>query len=158
MQWFRRDAARNAGQKTSSRVFSLGGLVGVTVLLALTTALVALPLKRVRERQMTDAARAELGTLVGAVEQYRAVHYRFPDAVRELETVGYSPGGSIVVCRFRHVPDLRNFDDHLELAVRHRASGTALVTRYPSRGQTAEVPVTEACGTTRTNPTPEIDA
>lgn len=147
IRWFRRDAARNAGQKSRSPLFTPGGLALLTVLLALATALVALPLRNARERQMMRAARAEFDEITRAVEEYRGLHYRLPGSIDELSTVGYSASASVVVCRYRHVPDARSFDDHLELAIRHRESGTAVVGRYPSRGVLAEAPAAEACGT-----------
>jgi hypothetical protein len=145
MRWFRRDAARKAGQTTRSRVFSLGGLLVLTALLAGITALIALPLGDAREAQMTSAAREEVGRLSAAVEGYRAVHYRFPDTLDQLSTVGYDPPPSLVVCRFRHVADTRNFDDHVEFTVHHRAGGRALVGRYPSRGAATERSIADAC-------------
>lgn len=145
MRWFRRDAARKSAQATRSRVFSLGGLVALTALLAVLAALVALPLRNAREAQMTAAAREEVGRLNAALEDYRAVHYRFPDSVDQLGTLGYGTPASLVICRFRHVADVRNFDDHVEFVVHHRGGGHALVARYPTRGAPAERSIGSAC-------------
>jgi UDP-N-acetylmuramoyl-tripeptide--D-alanyl-D-alanine ligase len=56
-------------------------MVAITILLAVATALVAFPLRRTRERQMTSAAQDELDAMLSAVEAFRAVNYRFPDRV-----------------------------------------------------------------------------
>ena len=152
MKWFRRDTARKAGQATPSRAFSLGGIVAITALLALATALVAVPLRRTRERQMIAAAREQAHAIFEALEAYRGANYRFPDAIGELRSVGYSMPPSIVVCRFHHVHDARSFDDHVQLAVHHRASERALTGRYPSRGAMMEQSVTEACSGERSEP------
>ena len=148
-RWFRRDATWKAGRASGPRAFSLGGLVILTVLLGIVTALVALPFQQTRERQMTSAARDQLPALFAAVEAYRAAHYRFPDTIEELETTGYSPPPSIVVCRFQHVADARNFDDHIEVVVHHRASARATAARYP-RGAPYERALDEACAPSRT--------
>lgn len=138
MQWFRRDAARNAAQKSPSRMFTLGGVALITAILAGITLLIAFPLRRSRERAMTAAAREQLTQILAAVDEYRAQHYRLPDRLDQLETVGYSTPPMIVVCRFRHFPDPRDFDDHLELALHHRASNSAIVGRYPPTRSGAE--------------------
>lgn len=143
--WFRRDPARNAGQKTTSRVFTLGGLLTMTVVLAAGTAVVALPLRDAREDHLNGAVRAEVAELTRAIEEYRATTYRFPDHIRDLKAVGYTVPPAIDVCRFRHDADARNFDDHVELALRHRGSETALALRYPSRATAVELQAAEAC-------------
>ena len=147
LTWFRRDDARKAGQTTRSPFFTLGGLVVITALLALITALAAIPLRRTRERQMMDAARAQVLAINAALEAYRGAHYRFPDRLQDLRSVGYSAPPSVVICRFRHVADARRFDDHVEFAAHHRASGRALVARYPTRGAPSERDRATACET-----------
>jgi hypothetical protein len=146
-KWFRHDASRKAGQTTRSRIFTLGGLVGITALLAVVTALIALPLQRTRERQMLNAARAQVHAINDALEAYRGVFYRFPDRIADLRSVGYSVPPSVVVCHFTHVADARNFDDHVEFVAHHRASDRALVARYPTRGRISERERAAACAT-----------
>ena len=145
LTWFRRDDAREAGQSAGSHFPTLGGLVAITALLAVITALAAIPLRRTRERQMVSAAREQVLAINSALEAYRGAHYRFPDRLEELRSVGYSVPPSIVICRFEHIADARRFDDHVEFAAHHRASGRALVARYPTRGVMSEQERAAAC-------------
>ena len=96
-------------------------MVILTLLLGIVSALVAIPFQQTRERQMASAAREQLPALFEAIEAYRAAYYRFPDTIEQLESAGYSPPPSIVLCRFEHVADVRNFDDHIEVVMHHRA-------------------------------------
>ena len=117
----------------------------LTALLAIAAIAIALPLQRSRERRMVDAARAELASVSRAVEEYRAQHYRLPDGLDELEPAGYTVTPAIEVCAFRHVVDPRGFDDHVEITLRHRASGNAIQARYPAVGGSREIDADEAC-------------
>lgn len=125
-------------------------MVLTTALLAVATAFIAVPLKRTRERQMIDAARDELPRLFAALEAYRAVHYRFPDRLGELASAGYAAPHSIVVCRYEHITDVRNFDDHIEVVMHHRASARAIEARYPARGAVHEIDSGSSCELART--------
>lgn len=143
---FLRGAAAGARQASAPTGVSLAGLAMITVFIALVGAAIALPYMTTRERGMVGVARAELSSILAAVDEFRALHYRLPDTIEDLAAVGYAAGPSVAVCDFRHVPDQRGFDDHLEIAVHHRASGRALTTRYPpSDGRFNEMDVELAC-------------
>ena len=134
------------GRAGSSRLASLGGIATITLLLAIAAVLVALPLRDRRERRMNDAARRQLHAVMDAMEEFRGQHYRLPESLQELESFGFAAGPSIEVCAFRRFPDRRRFDDHVRFALRHRASSTALVARYPQAGQpVVETPASVAC-------------
>jgi len=109
----------------------IGRIAILTASLAVLAAVIALPLQRRRQQEMTEVARAELSVLTNAIEEYRAREYQLPDRLADLELVGYSPPPAIVVCTFRHMPDERNFDDHVVIALRHRAYRAAVTTRFP---------------------------
>lgn len=130
--WFRRDAAQAAGRRETSGGSSLARFAILTVLLALLAVVVALPRHGDRELRMVRAARAELFSLIAAVDQFRALNYRLPDTLEELDAIGYSRSPVVTICTFRHVPDQRHFEDHVEIVLRHRASARALVARYPA--------------------------
>ena len=122
----------------------LGRIAVITAVLAVLTAVIAVPLQRRRQQKMTETARDELTALTAAIEEYRAREYRLPDRLADLELVGYSPPPSITVCAFRHVPDARQFDDHVIIALRHRVYEAAVTTRFPNG--TVEVrPAAVAC-------------
>lgn len=123
-------------------------LAAITLALAVFAVLIALPLHQRRERRMIDTAHRQMHSVFAAVEEFRGHHYRLPDSLDELEASGYSTPASIVICGFRRVPDRRRFDDHIRIALRHRASGTAVVARYPAAGEEfIEAPATESCDT-----------
>lgn len=95
---------------------------------------------------MTDAAREQLAAALVALEEFRGHHYRLPESLRELEAFGYAPGPAVEICAFRRIPDPRRFDEHVRIALRHRASSTALVARYPQGGEAImEVDASTAC-------------
>lgn len=123
-------------------------LAAITLALAVLAALIALPLHQRRERRMIETAHGQMRAVIAAVEEFRGHHYRLPDSLDELEASGYSTPAFIVICGFRRVPDRRRFDDHIRIVLRHRASGTAVVTRYPAAGEEfIEAPASESCDT-----------
>lgn len=126
-------------------MFTLGGLLLLTAILAGVTALVALPLREARERQLLDETRLQMAALLWAVEEFRAREYRLPDRVEELESVGYSLPAAIDACRFVHRVDVRNFEDHLEIVLKHRSSESALAQRYPAAGGAETRPAPAGC-------------
>ena len=144
--WFRRDAARDAVRTQAPGRVSLAGFALLTAVLGLLAVLVALPMRRERERRMVDAARAELASVFAAAAEFRAQHYRLPGSLDELRSAGWSRAPAVAICSFRHHADERRFDDHLEIVVHHRASRHALIARYPAAGASpVEVDAGEAC-------------
>lgn len=125
---------------------SLGGIATITLLLAVGTALVALPLRERRERSMMETAAAQLRVLFSAIEEFRGQHYRLPESLEELESVGWTASAAVVICGFRRIHDRRRFEDHIRIVIRHRASRSALLTTYPAApGSFDEVPASVAC-------------
>lgn len=118
----------------------------VTVAVAVAAALISIPMRQSRERAMVEAARSEVEALVDATDRFRAEHYRLPGSVADLGRVGYSRSPAIEICRFEYVPDPRRFEEHIAIAVRHRASDRVIRAEHPKSDRRQETSAADACG------------
>lgn len=113
--------------------FTLVELLIVTVVLGILAMVVAKPIGKARQRAMETAARAEMRTMMQAIDHYEIVHNRLPARVTELASAGYEPSRQFVVCIFSTTNPPTGPVVHI--VARHRGMDYALYTLHPqSRG------------------------
>ena len=113
----------------SRRGFTLLEMMVVTVIIAILAMIAAIPLRQVRERAMLSAVKQELHQAVDAIAMYEATHAKLPTTIIQLDSMGWSESGGVVLCRFSYVAGTTPY---VRIDARHRGMKRGVQTRYPT--------------------------